>query len=128
MSIPTWSRRAFALAGLLGCAGAVAAAWTWRSAASAQEQAHVVSITGDHYAFEPSTIDVRQGDVVRVSFTARDMPHSFIVDEYRIAKRAGAGQTVTFEFRADRPGRFPFYCDLRADDGCRGMRGTLVVR
>ena len=35
---------------------------------------------------------------------AADIPHSFTIDEYRIAKRAGTGQTVTFEFRS-RPGR-----------------------
>jgi heme/copper-type cytochrome/quinol oxidase subunit 2 len=34
---------------------------------------------------------------------------------------------VTFEFRADRAGTFPFYCNLTIDDGCREMRGELVV-
>src|SRR5438552_7761712 len=38
------------------------------------------------------------------------------------------GQPVTFEFRADRPGTFPFYCNLQIEDGCRQMRGQLVVR
>jgi len=38
-----------------------------------------------------------------------------------------AGQTVTFEFRADQAGTFPIYCNLRQEDGCRDMRGALVV-
>jgi heme/copper-type cytochrome/quinol oxidase subunit 2 len=49
------------------------------------------------------------------------------LDEYRIAKRAAPGNPVTFEFRADRAGTFPFYCNLTIDDGCREMRGELVV-
>ena len=35
---------------------------------------------------------------------------------------------VTFEFRADKTGAFPFYCNLLTEDGCRQMRGELVVK
>lgn len=59
--------------------------------------------------------------------TAEDVPHSFTIDEYRIAKRASPGHPVTFEFRADRPGRFRYYCNIKTDEGCRDMRGTLIV-
>jgi hypothetical protein len=34
---------------------------------------------------------------------------------------------VTFEFRADKAGAFPFKCTLTADDRCKEMHGTLVV-
>jgi heme/copper-type cytochrome/quinol oxidase subunit 2 len=34
---------------------------------------------------------------------------------------------VTFEFRADKTGAFTFYCNLTVEDGCRQMRGELVV-
>ena len=84
-------------------------------------------VSARRYAFAPSVIEVQQDDLVRIRLRAEDIPHSFTVDEYRIAKRAGAGQTVTFEFRADRAGTFPFYCNLSLDEGCRKMRGQLVV-
>ena len=61
-------------------------------------------------------------------FTARDIAHSFTIDQYRIAKRAAAGQTVVFEFRADQVGTHRFYCNLTADDRCRKMEGELIVR
>lgn len=80
------------------------------------------------YAFEPSTIEVQQDDLVRVTFSADDIAHSFTVDEYRIDRRANAGETVTFEFRAHRAGTFRIYCNLREDDGCRNMQGELIVR
>ena len=64
---------------------------------------------------------------MRVTFTTDDIPHSFTIDKYRIAKRVEAGKPIVFEFRADQPGRFPIYCNLAADDGCRKMIGELVV-
>jgi heme/copper-type cytochrome/quinol oxidase subunit 2 len=95
---------------------------------SPQGAAKEVAVSGRRYAFSPARIEVRQDDLVKIRFTAEDIAHSFTVDQYRIAKRAGAGQTVTFEFRADQPGTFPFYCNLAIDDGCRKMRGEMVVK
>jgi heme/copper-type cytochrome/quinol oxidase subunit 2 len=89
-----------------------------RVAAQDQGQVREFTIVGDHYAFSPSTIQVNKNDLVKITFTARDIPHSFTVDDYRIAKRASAGQTVTFEFRADRSGPFTFYCNLSQDAKC----------
>ena len=79
------------------------------------------------YAIEPAVIEVNQNDLVKVTLRSSDIAHSFTVDDYRIAKRVGSGQSVTFEFRADRAGRFPVYCNLRQDDGCREIRGELIV-
>jgi heme/copper-type cytochrome/quinol oxidase subunit 2 len=80
------------------------------------------------YAFEPAAIEVQQDDLVRVTFSADDIAHSFTIDAYRLDRRAAAGETVTFEFRAHREGRFPIYCNLRVDEGCRQMHGELIVR
>ncbi len=84
------------------------------------------TVRGDQFAYSPSRIEVQRDDVVKVTFTAVDMPHSFTVDEYRIAKRANSGQTVTFEFRAT--GNARFYCNLAQDDRCKGMHGEIVVK
>lgn len=86
------------------------------------------TINGGHYAFQPQTIEVNRNDLVKISFTAQDIPHSFTIDEYRIVKRASVGQTVTFEFRADRAGTFNYYCNLTQDEKCRNMKGRLVVK
>jgi len=72
---------------------------------------------------------VTQDDLVKITFTASDMPHSFTIDgPYRISKRAGAGQSVTFEFRADQPGNHTIYCALSTDPKCKEMKATLTVR
>ena len=105
------------------------------AAAQAQEQepppsqVREFTVVGDHYTFTPSTLTVNKGDVVKVTFTAKDIPHSFTIDgPYRISKRAARGQSVVFEFRADTQGTFQIYCNLTADPKCKDMKGTLQVR
>jgi cytochrome c oxidase subunit 2 len=94
----------------------------------AQEQArHEIVLNAKRYAFSQPRIEVAANDVVKITLVAEDIPHSFTIDEYRISKRAAPGRPVTFEFRADKAGTFTFYCDLTIEDGCREMRGTLVV-
>lgn len=87
-----------------------------------------VALTARKFEFEPEVIDVRRNDVVRLTITSPDIAHSFTIDAYRIQKRIPPGGSVTFEFRADEVGRFPFYCSMRADQGCQEMRGELIVR
>ena len=116
-------RRVFALA-TLALAGIALPTLGARN----QGQVREFHISGRAYAFAPARIEVQKDDLVKITFTAADIAHSFTVDSYRIAKRAGGGQTVVFEFRADQTGTFPFYCNLTQDDKCRQMKGELIVR
>jgi len=86
-----------------------------------------LTVVARKYAFEPARLEVNLNDLVKVTLSSPDIAHSFTVDAYRIAKRVGGGHTVTFEFRADQPGTFPVYCNLRQDERCRQMHGELVV-
>jgi len=85
-------------------------------------------VVASRYTFAPVRLEVFQDDLVRIELRTEDIAHSFTIDEYRVAKRVSPSQKVTFEFRAERAGTFPFYCDLKAEDGCRDMRGELVVK
>jgi heme/copper-type cytochrome/quinol oxidase subunit 2 len=125
---PTLLRRTAVLAVLLGVPGAAAVR---APRLLAQNQDPVVrswSVSAGRYKFAPARIEVTQDDLVKIELHTEDIAHSLTIDEYRIAKRVNPGQAVTFEFRADRPGTFPFYCNLQIEDGCRQMRGELVVR
>jgi heme/copper-type cytochrome/quinol oxidase subunit 2 len=99
-------------------------------ASSGQESGETrsVHVVARKYAFSEPRIEVRQNDLVKITFEAADIPHSFTIDEpYRIAKRAAPDHPVVFEFRADKVGTFEFFCNLKIDDGCRRMKGQLVV-
>lgn len=95
---------------------------------------HEFQVSAHKYAYhvaggDRAELHVREGEVVHVVFTADDIPHSFTIDApYRIDKRASPGKPVSFDFLADKPGTFEFYCNLALDDRCRKeLRGTLIV-
>ena len=90
-----------------------------------------ITVTGRKYSYragDSDVIRVQKDDLVRITFSAEDIPHSFTIDEYRISKRAEPGKPVSFEFRADRAGEFTIYCNLTIDERCaRDMKGRLIV-
>lgn len=77
--------------------------------------------------FEPDRLDVSKNDLVTITLRSEAAPVSFAIDAYRLMKRVGAGESVTFAFRADQAGRFAYYCSLSNDAQCATMKGTLVV-
>jgi heme/copper-type cytochrome/quinol oxidase subunit 2 len=91
------------------------------------------NVSAKKYRFTVSGTDaqeirVSQDDLVRITLSSEDVPHSFTLPEYRIQKRVEPGREVVFEFRAERAGRFEFYCSM-TNDNCRerGMVGVLIV-
>lgn len=76
-------------------------------------------------------IHAHVGDLLRITFSAEDIPHSFTIDDdhYRISRRAEPGKPpTTFEFRADKAGTFEIYCNLSNDPRCRRETiGRLIV-
>ena len=116
------------LASLFVGGGLLVGVSTFTLKPAAQGTTREFTITGDQFAFKPLRIEVQKDDLVKITFIAKDIPHSFTIDQYRIAKRAAAGQTVVFEFRADQVGTHRFYCNLTTDERCRRMEGELIVR
>jgi heme/copper-type cytochrome/quinol oxidase subunit 2 len=98
---------------------------------SAQDQApgrRDVSLVAKGYRWSPDRIDAAQDDLIRLTIRSEDHAYGFAIDEYRIARRVPAGETTSFEFRAERSGTFRFYSNLTNDRAHAGMVGTLVVQ
>jgi heme/copper-type cytochrome/quinol oxidase subunit 2 len=93
----------------------------------AQNRRDITIVAKDH-TFIPNRIDVTQDDLVKITLRSDDVPISFAIDAYRITKRVAGKTSITFEFRADQPGIFPFYCNFTKDPDCKDMKGTLSVR
>lgn len=105
--------------------------WTDVStAAEFQQQPRIrmFTIKARHYAFDPARIEVNRGDIVKLTLIAEDVPHAFVILEYRICKRVTPKRPVSLEFLADKAGTFVYFCNLTADEKCREMRGELIVR
>jgi cytochrome c oxidase subunit II len=86
------------------------------------------TIVAKGFQYAPTRLEVMQDDLVKLTVRSEDIAHSFTIDDYRISKRVPAGGSITFEFQADRPGTFAFYCALTGDPGHKMMHGQLVVR
>jgi len=121
-------KRAVRITFIVGGLGTLAIASAPGAAQNQGSTPRRFSIAAKRYSFEPARIEVFQDDLVAIELRTEDIAHSLTIDDYRIAKRVGPGQPVTFEFRADKAGTFPFYCNLLTEDGCRQMHGELVVR
>ena len=96
-----------------------------------QEQApnrREFDLTAANYRFTPDRVEVKQDELVKVTVRSTDVAYSLTIDEYRVSKRVPAGGAVTFEFRADRAGTFPFYSNLTSDARHKAMKGEFVVR
>lgn len=85
------------------------------------------TLTAKQWDFNPSTITVNKGDMVKLSITSIDVAHGFAISAFGVNSRLNPGQTTNVEFVADKSGTFPFFCSVQCGRGHTGMRGTLIV-
>ncbi len=82
--------------------------------------------------FTPSSIEVTQGDTVKVALTnieqTTDELHGFGLLDYNINIVLDPGETKTVTFKADKPGVFPFYCTNFCSALHQEMQGYLIVK
>ena len=83
-------------------------------------------------SFEPSKIEVNQGDKVTIYITnieqTTDELHGFGLGEYNINVVIDPGETKIVEFVADKPGVFPYYCTNFCSALHQEMQGYLLVK
>lgn len=87
-----------------------------------------VIVTGSNFKFQPSTIMVKKGDTVKITFKNSGGFHNFTIDEFNVAtKQIGTGSEATVQFTADKVGTFEYYCSV-GNHRQMGMRGQLIVQ
>jgi cytochrome c oxidase subunit II len=89
-------------------------------------------VIAKRFAFEPATIEVIEGDRVRLVVRSADGPHGVEIKQFKVKKavpRAKPGDSpVVIEFVASAPGSFPILCSEYCGKGHEEMTGTLVVQ
>ena len=86
------------------------------------------TVNGSNMKFEPNTMTVKKGDIVRITFKNVGGMHDFVIDEYNVkTKVLKAGTEEVVEFVADKTGSFEYYCSV-GNHRAMGMKGTLVVQ
>ncbi len=125
----------------------VAAGWFLPSLATSPSpapQKREFDIVAHKYAYEPSIIQVNQGDEVHIRFSSKDVMHGFYLEGYDIDAVAEPGktdiqfrhpsQTVLFTqakeivFKADRRGKFRYRCSFTCGYMHPFMLGVLLVQ
>ena len=91
-----------------------------------------VKMTAVRSHFTPERVDIQTGDHVVWTITnierARDATHGFSIPYYGINLSIEPGETVTFEFDADRPGVFAWYCTEFCSALHLEMMGYLTIQ
>jgi cytochrome c oxidase subunit II len=87
----------------------------------------VIEILASHQGFQPSTVNLRRGEPVRIVLSTADDVHCFAVDAFRLEKRIAPGRKTAFDFTPDRAGSFPFYCCLESGRAVVIERGRLEI-
>jgi plastocyanin len=86
------------------------------------------TVTGGNFKFDPATITVDKGDVVRIVFKNSQGTHDLKIDEFNVNTGIiGANQERTVEFTASQSGSFEYYCSV-GSHRAMGMKGTLIVK
>ena len=89
----------------------------------------IIEVTARRFEFVPSTIEVTEGDRVRLVVKSEDGVHGIGIKKFRVNKLVPrGGKPVTIDFVADAAGTFEILCSENCGDGHEDMAGTLVVR
>lgn len=88
----------------------------------------VIEVVARRFTFEPSQIEVTQGERIRIVLTTADGLHGFEIKKLKISKEIPRGsKPIVIDFTADEAGRFPILCSAFCGDGHEDMKGVLIV-
>jgi cytochrome c oxidase subunit 2 len=102
-----------------------------RSVAPSVQEAtdrRVIEIIAKRYEFVPSSVEVVQGERVRLVVKSGDGLHGFGIKQFDVSKEIPRGATVNIDFTPDMAGEFPILCTEFCGDGHEQMKGVLVVK
>jgi heme/copper-type cytochrome/quinol oxidase subunit 2 len=93
----------------------------------AEDQAIVIDMIAKNWEFQPATVTVSEGDVVRLNINSIDVDHGISLLDFNVSEKLESGQTTSLEFVADRKGSFTFFCNVYCGSGHKEMKGILIV-
>lgn len=87
-----------------------------------------IEVVARKFDFEPSRIEVTEGDRVRLMVRSADSVHGIQIKRFGVNKFIPrGGESVRIDFTANRAGTFEILCSEFCGDGHGDMKGSLVV-
>ena len=93
-----------------------------------QQAPRVIEVKAKKYDFEPSTIEVQQGERVVLRVTSTDRLHGIGIKKFGVNREIPKGETVEIEFVAADAGTYKVICTEDCGKGHDDMVGALVVK
>ena len=101
---------------------------SWPAAARQSSEPRVIEIVAKRFAFDPSTVEVKDGERVRLRITSADGLHGFQIKQFKIGKEIPrGGEAVVIDFTPKGVGEYPILCSEYCGEGHGDMKGMLVV-
>jgi cytochrome c oxidase subunit II len=99
-----------------------------RQAPATVSAPRIIEVVARRFEFEPSTIEVTEGDHIRLVVKSDDGVHGVEIKKFKVNKLIPrGGKTVTIDFVATAAGTFPILCSENCGEGHEDMTGSLVV-
>jgi cytochrome c oxidase subunit II len=118
---------AIILAGVVSLLAGSPAIGAGGKALAPQDKAREIQLTAKKYEFNPSVIEVKQGEHIKLIITATDHDHGFECGGLHINQLLKKGDPTTIEFTADKAGTFSFRCSHFCGMGHLKMKGKIVA-
>ncbi len=88
----------------------------------------IIEVVAKRFAFEPSRIEVAEGETVRLLVRSADGVHGFGIKKFKVAEEIPrGGEPVMIEFTAAAVGEFEILCSEYCGKGHEEMKARLVV-
>ena len=105
-----------------------AAAMSNQQDPAAASAPRVINVVAQRFTFEPSRIEVTEGERIKLVVTSGDGVHGVEIKKFKVNKKVPrGGDPVTMEFVATVAGEFPIMCSQYCGEGHEDMKGMLVV-
>ena len=95
---------------------------------AAQGEVRTIEVVAERFTFEPSRIEVSEGERVKLVVRSADGVHGVEIKKFKVSKKVPrGGEPVEIEFVASAAGEYPILCSEYCGKGHEDMKGTLVV-
>ena len=94
----------------------------------AQTEPREIPVVVKRFSFEPSRIEVTEGERIRLLVTSEDGVHGVEIKKVKVNKKVPrGGEQVTIDFLAPAAGEYPIVCSEYCGNDHEEMKGALVV-
>ena len=88
-----------------------------------------IEVVAKRFAFEPSQIEVTEGERIRLLVHSADGVHGMEIKRHNVNRVIPrGGKPVVIDFVAAAPGKYEILCSEECGDGHETMKGTLIVQ